>query len=69
VCGDGSGKPPKRHVESCPYIPYFEASKAAKELGQLGGRKTAQSHGKQHFSEAGKKGAAKRWGKEKPSAT
>lgn len=40
-------------------------NKAAKEIGQLGGRKTAQRHGKQHFSEAGKKGAAKRWGKRK----
>ena len=36
-------------------------SKAAQELGKLGGQKTAKKHGKKHFSEAGKKGMAKRW--------
>ena len=41
-----------------------ELSEMAKELGKRGGQKTASLHGKKHFSKAGKKGAAKRWGKE-----
>lgn len=32
------------------------------KLGSSGGRVTADKHGSKHFSEAGKKGMAKRWG-------
>lgn len=35
----------------------------AKDLGRLGGFATSKKYGKKHFSEAGKKGMAKRWGK------
>ena len=38
-------------------------NKNAQELGKLGGKKTKEKHGKDHFSNAGKKGALKRWGK------
>jgi general stress protein YciG len=40
-------------------------SNAAKELGRKGGQKTASVHGKNHFSEMGKKSAAKRWANHK----
>lgn len=36
----------------------------AKQLGATGGQATVKKYGKSHFSEAGKKGMAKRWGKE-----
>lgn len=35
---------------------------SAKQLGHLGGLMTAKKYGVKHFSEAGKKGMAKRWG-------
>ena len=38
-------------------------NKNAQALGKLGGKKTAKKYGKKHFSEAGKKGMAKRWAK------
>lgn len=38
-------------------------AKAAQQLGSLGGKATVKKYGKKHFSEAGKKGMAKRWGK------
>ena len=38
-------------------------SLAAKSLGSLGGKATLEKYGKEHFSNAGKKGAEKRWGK------
>ena len=41
-------------------------NKAAQELGKKGGQKTASLHGKKHFSDAGKKGMAKRWAKLPP---
>lgn len=37
-------------------------NEAAVSLGKLGGVATASKHGKKHFSEAGKKGNATRWG-------
>jgi len=40
-------------------------SKIAKKLGQRGGKKTAELHGKEHFSKAGKKGMEKRWKRRK----
>ena len=40
-------------------------NEAAVQLGQLGGQATAKRHGKEHYSRAGKQGAAKRWGKRK----
>lgn len=36
-------------------------NKAAQSLGKLGGQATAKKLGSKHFSEAGKKGMAKRW--------
>lgn len=33
------------------------------QLGQLGGLMTAKKYGSKHYSEAGKKGMEKRWGK------
>jgi len=36
-------------------------NKAAVSLGKLGGKKTALLYGARHFSEAGRKGMAKRW--------
>ncbi len=41
----------------------------AQELGKRGGQATASRHGKAHFSEAGKKGMAKRWGVRKDLKT
>jgi hypothetical protein len=38
-------------------------SKAAQRLGRKGGKKTSALDGNIHFSEAGKKGMMKRWGK------
>lgn len=38
-------------------------NKAAQSLGKLGGKATTKKYGKKHFSEAGKKGMAKRWAK------
>ena len=38
-------------------------NKAAVSLGKRGGAKTASLYGAKHFSDAGKKGMAKRWGK------
>lgn len=38
-------------------------NKNAQELGKLGGKATAKKYGKDHFSQAGKKGMKKRWGK------
>lgn len=35
---------------------------ASRMLGALGGKMTKMLHGKKHFSEAGKKGMARRWG-------
>lgn len=40
----------------------MDASAIAKRLGKRGGQMTASRHGKKHFSAAGKKGMAKRWG-------
>ena len=42
----------------------YKTNKAAQELGKLGGEATAKKHGKKHFSDAGKKGMAKRWANE-----
>jgi len=39
-------------------------NKAAAELGRKGGKRTKELYGKNHFSKAGKIGAAKRWGKD-----
>lgn len=39
-----------------------EIELAAKKLGKKGGETTAKKYGKSHYSEAGKKGALKRWG-------
>lgn len=36
-------------------------------MGALGGNATAKKYGAKHFSEAGKKGMAKRWGDKKQS--
>lgn len=41
----------------------YAKQSAAQILGNLGGEKTSLLLGKKHFSEAGKKGMAKRWGK------
>lgn len=38
-------------------------SSTAKQLGQLGGLATSKKYGSKHYSEAGKKGMEKRWGK------
>lgn len=35
----------------------------SQEIGKQGGKKTASLYGKKHYSEAGKRGMAKRWGK------
>ena len=37
-------------------------NKNTQKLGSLGGKSTAKKYGVKHFSEAGKKGMAKRWG-------
>lgn len=42
-------------------------SDIAKQLGKSGGKKTLKKYGRKHFSEAGKKGMAKRWGKKLPT--
>lgn len=36
-------------------------SQLARQLGALGGQATLKKHGKKLYSEAGKKGMAKRW--------
>jgi hypothetical protein len=41
------------------------ASLVAKHFGRIGGNTTLKKHGVKHFSEAGKKGMAKRWGLKK----
>ena len=38
---------------------------ALESFGRLGGEATARKYGKKHFSDAGKKGMAKRWGTKK----
>jgi general stress protein YciG len=35
-------------------------------IGKKGGSTTKKRHGSKHFSDAGKKGAAKRWNKNNP---
>jgi hypothetical protein len=40
-----------------------DISELAKKLGSLGGNKTKKKYGKKHFSDIGKKGMKKRWGK------
>jgi general stress protein YciG len=44
-------------------------SKAAQELGKRGGQTTASRHGKKHFSDAGKKGMARRWSQNSKTKT
>lgn len=39
--------------------------KMFKKAGAKGGRATMKKYGRDHFSDAGKKGAIKRWGKKK----
>lgn len=39
------------------------SEKPAKKLGKRGGQATSKKYGKEHFSEAGKKGMKVRWGK------
>lgn len=47
-----------------------ELSKYMSELGKKGGRANVEKYGREKFSEMGKKGAEKRWGKnEKPEET
>lgn len=38
-------------------------NKSAQKLGKLGGKATKKKYGSKHFSDAGKKGAEKRWKK------
>ncbi len=40
-----------------------ERKKKLKESGKKGGNKTLENHGKEYFSEIGKKGADIRWNK------
>ncbi len=40
----------------------MNASDIAKQLGKRGGAATKRKYGRKHFSEAGKKGMARRWG-------
>lgn len=43
-----------------------EVEKAAfSTIGRIGGTATMKKHGKKHMSEIGKKGAKKRWAKQK----
>jgi len=44
------------------YADSYANEKASSIMGNRGGEKTKELHGKSHFSEAGKKGMAKRWG-------
>lgn len=65
---------PGRHWCDC-FNPPFEMAphsraedkalehRVASMMGALGGKATAKKYGKQHFSNAGKKGMEKRWGK------
>jgi len=39
-------------------------SKAASAMGRKGGTQTRDKHGTEYYVELGKKGAAKRWGRE-----
>lgn len=39
----------------------MDTTDIAKLLGSLGGTKTLQKHGKEHFSKAGRAGNASRW--------
>jgi hypothetical protein len=50
-----------------PSLLKHDISAIAKKLGQRGGKKTVELHGKKHFSEAGKRGMAKRWKKRRPT--
>ena len=45
------------------------ARKVGREFGSIGGKSTLKRHGKKHFSEAGRKGALKRWGIKLSTAT
>lgn len=72
-CGKEEMREAKRQWCDC-YNPPFEMawhSKAEDEalerrirkiMGGIGGKATAKKYGRKHFSEAGKKGMAKRWG-------
>jgi hypothetical protein len=42
-----------------------DIKKLFQEFGKLGGQATKRKYGKRHFSEAGKRGMAKRWGTKK----
>lgn len=50
------------------YCDWYVKNSAAMKLGKLGGQKTAKLYGKDHFSQAGKKGMKKRWLKKKSSS-
>jgi len=43
-----------------------ETRKAAKLFAKMGGEALKKKLGHKHFSEMGKKGSAKRWGKQTP---
>lgn len=43
----------------------MDIKEIAKQLGKLGGEKTKEKYGSKHYSEAGKKGMAKRWANKK----
>jgi general stress protein YciG len=46
-----------------------EVKEYLQKIGKRGGQKTASLHGKKHFADAGKKGAAKRWKQQRKKDT
>jgi hypothetical protein len=58
----------KQHIPTtipCPHCGKpVDISRYAVQTGKQGGNVTKRKYGSKHFSEAGKKGMAKRWGKQ-----